>query len=240
MSRPVVHCITNAVTAARVADALAAAGADPILASGPEEVATIAAAADAVVLNCGTPSNERFAALGAAAAAARAAGRPLVLDPVGCGASPWRTAAIRALAAATPGAVVRGNAAEIAALAGRAGPALGGVRSLAAGPAELQALARAAHARFGGAVLVTGAGTDVLADPTGVCELAVDATVLGRVVGGGDVLSALVGAWLGRGLDAAAAVRGAHAAFAAAAAGAATRGPGGFWPAFLDGLAAGG
>jgi hydroxyethylthiazole kinase len=239
MSRPVVHCITNAVTATRVADALAAVGADPILASAPDEVAEIAGKADALVLNCGTPSAERFAAMRAAAREAHARGRPIVLDPVGCGASAWRTRCIRDLARDAAPDVVRGNAAEVAALAGVTdGPVLRGVRSDDAGPQALERIARSASAALRTVVLATGQGNDVAADGAAAHALTVDAAVLGHVVGAGDVLSAIIGAFLARGstpLDAALA---AHAAFAAAAHAAAGHGPGGFWPVFLDALAA--
>ncbi|MHB8631173.1 MAG: hydroxyethylthiazole kinase [Candidatus Limnocylindria bacterium] len=239
MSRPVVHCITNAVTAPRVADALAALGAEPILACAPDEVAQIARAAGALVLNCGTPSAERFATMRAAAREARAHGHPIVLDPVGCGASAWRTRCIRDLAAAAAPTVVRGNAAEVAVLAGVTdGPALRGVRSDDAEPELLERIARSASAALRAVVLATGQGTDVASDGSVAHGLTVDAAVLGHVVGAGDVLSAMIGAFLARGGAPLDATLAAHAAFAAAAGRAAGLGPGGFWPSFLDALAA--
>ena len=239
MSGPVIHCITNAVTATRVADALAALGAQPILAGAAEEVGEVAARADALVVNCGTPTGERFAALRAAAIAARTAARPIVLDPVGCGASAWRTRNIRDLAREAGPAIVRGNVAEVAALAGLAGgPALRGVRSAAAGPADLARIAAAASVSLHTVVLATDRGTDIAADGGAAERLTVDVPVLAVVVGAGDVLSAMAGAFLARGGTPLAAALAAHAAFAAAARDAGSAGPGGFWAAFIDALAA--
>jgi len=231
--------MTNTVTATRVADAVTALGADPTLATAPDEVVEVAGVADVLVLNCGTPSAERFAAMHAAARAARGGGHPIVLDPVGCGASAWRTERIRELARDATPDVVRGNAAEVAALAGiTGGPALRGIRSDGAGSETLERIARSASAALGTVVLSTGQGSDIAADGATVHVLAVDAAVLSHVVGAGDVLSAIVGVWLARGIKPIDAVLAAHAAFATAARAAAGQGPGGFWPRFIDALAA--
>lgn len=234
---PVVHCITNTVTATRVADAVAAMGASPILASAIDEVTDIAQAADALVLNCGVPSAGRFAAMRAAASAAHAAGCPIVLDPVGCGASLWRTASIRELARVAAPQVVRGNAAEVAALAEIAGPALRGVRSDDADRSAVHGIARSAAGALGTVVLATGPGNDALSDGTTDHALTVEGPALTHLVGAGDVLSALVGVFLARGHGPLAAALAAHGAFAAAARAASGSGPGSFWPAFTDALA---
>lgn len=239
MSGVIVHCITNVVTATRVADALAAIAVSPILASAPEEVGEIAAGAGALVLNCGTPTRERFAAMRAAAGSARDAGVPIVLDPVGCGASAWRTAAIRELARSAAPAVVRGNVAEVAALARIAEPpALSGVRAEPVDTDTLERVAGSASLTLSTVALVTGRGTDIVAARAETRRVEVDADTLDRVVGAGDILSALVGAFLARRRAPLAAALQAHAAFAAAASAARPRGPGSFWPAFLDALAA--
>lgn len=236
MSGAVVHCITNAVTAQRVADALAALGMQPIMASAVDEVAEVTRRSHALVLNCGTPTSERFDAMRAAAIEARAGAIPVVLDPVGCGGTEWRTRRIRQLGRDAAPAVVRGNAAEVAALADVAGPDLHGTRSDDPGGSVI-ALARAASAALETVVLATGHGCDAVARGETVRPLSVDAPVLDRVIGGGDVLSAIIGAFLARGSEPLAATIGAHRAFAAAARDAAAAGPGTFWPAFLDRLA---
>lgn len=235
MSAPVVHCITNFVTAERVADALAAAGAQPIFASALEEVTEIASRADALVLNCGTPSAERFVAMRVAAEAARGRELPIVLDPVGCGASAWRTRAIRELVGAIRPEIIRGSAAEIAALVDiDAGVALRGVSTV--GTADTEGLARAASARLGAVVVVTGA-RDAIACPTRSTARDATAFPYDRLVGAGDVLDALIALACVGEPDRMAAAAAGLTRFATAARHAGAAGPGSFWPAFLDGLA---
>lgn len=237
MSTKVVHCLTNTVTRARVADALAAIGVQPILAEDAAEVADVARRSDALLLNCGTPTEDRFAAMRAAADAARAAGVPVVLDPVGCGASAWRTERIRALMTAGI-RVVRGNVAEVASLASLAGaPALRGVSAPSVDADVTLRTGADASRALGTVVLVTGRGTDALAEKGEARPLTVAGDVLARVVGAGDVLSALVAAFCACGRAPLAAAAEAHATFAGAARAASVHGPGSFWPAFVDALA---
>lgn len=237
--RPLVHCLTNAVTAGRVADALAAAGALPIMASAAEEAEEVTAAADALLLNCGTPSEARWRAMRIAARVAAGRGIPVVLDPVGCASSAWRLARARELAAMTR-PIVRGNAAEVAALAGIPSSARPrGVTAVGATPAEVERVAAEAALALGTTVLVTGAA-DAVADGMRVASDGAASGAAASVVGLGDVLGALVAAcaavvaerfdaaWCARTLVAGAARR-------ASAGGA---GPGSFWGAFLDALGA--
>ncbi len=238
MTGPVVHCLTNDVSRERVAAVLAAIGAIPVMAGAMEEVADVAAKSAALLLDCGTPTAERFAAMRAAAASAREAGVPIVLDPVGCGLSTWRTAQIRDLSRASPPALVRGNIAEVAALAGIAGPPLVGVTAAEAAPDEAARVARGASASLGMTVLATGRGADAVADGARLAQLRLDVPVLDRIVGAGDVLSALVAAELAIGAEPFVAAQGAHGRFAAAARAAGALGPGSFWPRFIDAVGA--
>ena len=89
-ARPVIHEITNYVTAESCADAAQAAGASPVMADEPEEVIEITAGADALVLNLGTLSFNKQIAMERAAQAAKTKGIPVVLDPVGVMASTVR------------------------------------------------------------------------------------------------------------------------------------------------------
>ena len=108
---------TNVVSVDLMANALLAAGASPAMVASEEEAADFAAAhATAVLVNLGTLTPAALAGQHAAVGAAVAAGKPWVLDPVACGATPYRTAAAVALARRGP-ALVRGNASEVAALA---------------------------------------------------------------------------------------------------------------------------
>lgn len=116
--KPLVHCITNYVTATDTANILLAAGASPIMADDPAESAEITSSANALLINLGTPSENRIAAMECSCRAATVAGIPVVLDPVGVGASSFRADAVRRILSAGKVAVVRGNISELSALAG--------------------------------------------------------------------------------------------------------------------------
>ncbi|GGE15420.1 putative hydroxyethylthiazole kinase [Aureimonas endophytica] len=109
--KPRVHCLLNTVVQERVADGLTALGAVPSMTSSPEEVAEFAARADALLVNLGTLTAERRQATETGVQAARAAGRPWVLDPVKCDVSAVRLAFARKLLAERP-TIVKANEAE--------------------------------------------------------------------------------------------------------------------------------
>ena len=115
--RPLVQNITNYVAMTPSANVLLALGASPAMVHAVEEVEDFVAISDALAVNIGTLSPPWVAAMRAAAERAKALGKPWVLDPVGCGATPYRSAVAAELAALGP-AVIRGNASEILSLAG--------------------------------------------------------------------------------------------------------------------------
>src|SRR5712691_4844142 len=117
--KPLVHQITNYVVMNETANATLSLGALPVMAHAPQEVEEVAAVAGALVLNIGTLSEHWVEAMLLAGRAANRAGAPVVLDPVGAGATLYRTETARRLLEELDVSVVRGNAAEIATLAGR-------------------------------------------------------------------------------------------------------------------------
>ena len=117
--KPLVHQITNYVVMNETANATLALGALPVMAHAVEEVEEMASVAGALVLNIGTLSEHWIEAMLLAAKAANAAGVPVVLDPVGAGATRLRTETAKRILDEAEIAVVRGNAAEVATLAGR-------------------------------------------------------------------------------------------------------------------------
>ena len=123
--RPLVHQITNYVVMNETANATLALGALPVMAHAIEEVEEMASVAGALVLNIGTLSKLWIEAMLLAATAANRAGVPVVLDPVGVGATKLRTETANRLLGETEMAVVRGNAAEVA--TGVAAAELGGL-----------------------------------------------------------------------------------------------------------------
>ena len=153
--RPLVHNITNYVAMTVSANVLLALGASPAMVHAVEEVEDFVAISDALVINIGTLSPPWVEAMRRAAVTANAARKPWVLDPVGCGATPYRTSTAADIAAFRP-AVIRANASEIISLAGAAGEGPKGVDSTAGSDAALGA-ARALARRTGSVVAVTGA-----------------------------------------------------------------------------------
>jgi hydroxyethylthiazole kinase len=168
--RPLVHNITNYVAMSVTANVLLALGASPAMVHAAEEVEDFVALSDALVINIGTLSPPWVAAMRSAVARARALGKPWVLDPVGCGATPYRTQVAAQLAALGP-AVIRGNASEILSLAGQTDKAGKGVDSLS--PAEDATSAAAALARRTSAVVAVTGAVDYVID--GEIQVAIQA-----------------------------------------------------------------
>jgi hydroxyethylthiazole kinase len=233
--KPLVHQITNYVVMNETANATLALGALPVMAHAPQEVEEMAAAAGALVLNIGTLSEPWIHGMLLAGAAANRAGVPIVLDPVGAGATQYRTATARRLLDELEIAVVRGNAAEIATLAGQEAE-ISGVESMAAGGPEL---AEAAGRMLGCVAAVTGP-VDHVSDGQSHYAIANGHELLSAVTGTGCMATAMTGCFLAVQPDPLKAAAEALVAFGVAAedAAAAARGPGSFHAALYDALAA--
>jgi hydroxyethylthiazole kinase len=193
-SAPLVHNITNYVVMNNTANALLAVGASPAMVHAVEEVEEFVAISRALVINIGTLSPRWVEAMRLAAARARANDIPWVLDPVGAGATGYRTGVGAELARLGP-TVIRGNASEIMVLAGsdnRAGKGVDSAHSTddAIGPAL--ALARKTNA----IVAMTGV-VDYVTDGDRVVAIRNGHPMMARVTGLGCTASALVGAFVG-------------------------------------------
>ncbi len=116
-AKPVIHCITNYVTANDVANILLAAGASPIMADGVREAEEISRLSRGLVLNLGTLKETAVEAMVLAGRTAARLGHPVVLDPVGAGAASFRLETALRILREVPCTVIRGNASEIRALA---------------------------------------------------------------------------------------------------------------------------
>jgi hydroxyethylthiazole kinase len=161
---PLVHSITNLVVMNFNANALLAVGASPVMAHAHEEVRDMVGIAQALVLNIGTLEPAWISAMQVALQAARARGIPVVLDPVGAGATPYRNAALAELIRAGAPGILRGNASEIMSVAGLAA-ATRGVDS-AASTADASDAAAALARQLGAVVCVSGAD-DLVVDAAG-------------------------------------------------------------------------
>ncbi|WP_243074010.1 hydroxyethylthiazole kinase [Microbacterium sp. SS28] len=227
---PLTQCITNAVVTNFTANALLALGASPAMCDLPGEAWMFAGIAGGVLVNLGTPTAEQREA----AREAVCAGTPWVLDPVAVGVLPVRTALAAELVAAGP-AIVRANASEVLAVAGRAN----GGRGVDAtdDPDSAADAALELARRTGGVVAVSGA-VDLVTDGVDVVRVHGGSPLLTRITGGGCSLGAVMAAFLAVTSPLSAAVA-ASVVFAVASerAAAVAQGPGSFGVAFLDALA---
>jgi hydroxyethylthiazole kinase len=234
--KPLVHQITNYVVMNETANATLALGALPVMAHAPQEVEEMVALAGALVLNIGTLSDHWIEAMLAAGRAASEHGTPVVLDPVGAGATSYRTDTARQILDGVDVTVVRGNAGEIATLAGVEAE-VRGVESIAAGeePADL---AREAAQALGCVTAVTGP-VDHVSDGENGLAVANGHELLGTVSGTGCMSTAITGCFLAVRPDAPLeAAAEALAAFGVAGedAAVAARGPGSFHVGLYDAL----
>ncbi len=241
---PLVQCITNTVVQQFSANVLLAAGASPAMLDHEADAAQFARIADGILVNFGTATSHQLLAADAATAAAAESSTPWVLDPVSYGGVAHRTVHIRRLADSGP-TCIRGNASEIAALAG-AGAGGRGIESTDEVDAILDHAARLALDT--GAIIAASGPRDAILgadaddpDRLVLARVADGSHLMPLVVGTGCSLAALTAGYLGAAPsveDRFAAVVTAHAHFAAAGTLAARTAdaPGSFAVAFLDAL----
>jgi hydroxyethylthiazole kinase len=236
-TRPLVHQITNYVVMNETANATLALGALPVMAHAREEVEEMVALAGALVINIGTLSEPWIESMLAAGKAASAGRVPVVLDPVGAGATRLRTETARRILEEVDVTVLRGNAGEVATLVGVEAE-VRGVEAIGSGAAPAE-IAREAARRFGCVASVTGA-IDHISDGEATVAVENGHELLAAVTGTGCMASALTGCFLaGKPAEPLAAAAEALAAFGVAAEDAAVgaRGPGSFHVALYDALA---
>jgi hydroxyethylthiazole kinase len=184
-NHPLVYHLTNEVAMTEQAHVALAVGASPVMSRCAEEALDFAALADATLVNIGTPSAGSLALFEKAAQSAGRAGRPVVLDPVGYGATAFRTRLAEALLEQGNIAVVKGNASEICLLAGQDGFVRGVDRGIAPDPAQ--------------AVLELAESRNVIAAATGEVDWVSDGIRVWSVLGGHPLLESFSGSgcWLG-------------------------------------------
>ena len=195
-TNPLVMCVTNRVTAQRVADLTLAAGASPAMIDNPAEVPGFASISSAVYVNAGLHTSQ-IAALDALKSMNA---RPrLVLDPVGYGASAYRNAVIQDFLDRFPPSVIKGNSNEICGLVGA--EASGQGVDSAAGTANAIEPALALSRRHGQCVVCVSGDHDVIVQARDgaadlVCRVVGDTPMMAKVTGTGCALGAVVAAFL--------------------------------------------
>ncbi|WJY26958.1 MULTISPECIES: hydroxyethylthiazole kinase [Sporosarcina] len=192
-SSPLVHCMTNIVVANFQANGLLALGASPIMADSAEEASDIAALASCTLLNIGTLDPQKIEAMLIAGKSARAAGNPLILDPVGAGATPYRKRTAERLLQELDITMIRGNAGEIAALANIEWKSKG--VDAGSGDTDITEAARRAAKAHNCLVAVTG-DDDIITDGVRTIRISGGHPMMTATTGTGCLLSAICGAFL--------------------------------------------
>lgn len=233
---PLVHQITNYVTVNDCANMTICFGASPVMSHAPEDVVDMIKIAGVLVLNIGTLDENQIEGMLAAANGAKKCGIPIVLDPVGAGATPYRTQTAERFMNEFPIAVVKGNAGEISTLAGVSATVRGvDSGSISGDPKET---ARRYAKEYGCTVVISGA-EDIVSDGKRVVGILNGVPMMGRISGTGCMASAVCGAFTAvtdpmDGCIAAMTALGIAGEEAAQTA----KGPGSFKPAFFDAAAA--
>lgn len=250
-TRPLVHVVTNFVVMNQTANALLALGASPMMSWADQDAAYMSGVSDALCINTGTPVPERISVMKSLMVLAGDAGKPVVLDPVGAGAGPFRTDIARELCALAPAKIIRGNPSEICALAAGHLSTKGVDSGISPEQAReiltrhgrpdrnADALPSGATALLGSAsALVVSGKTDMVMGTGKMVRIANGAELMGAVTGTGCMLSAICAAFYAvaeNGFDAAVAGV-AVAGIAGELASARVAGPGFFLPHFMDSL----
>lgn len=233
LQAPLVQNITNFVAMNIAANVLLAAGASPAMVHAPEEADEFIAIASSLTINIGTCDSAWADAMLVAARAAKAIGKPWVLDPVAIGATSFRRTLCIKLLAANP-TIIRGNASEILALAGVGGASKG--VDATDGVNEAESAATQLAKQQNAIVAVTGP-VDFVTDGNSAWRIEGGHALMPRITALGCSLTALIGAYLAV-ADPAEATLAAllHYAVAGEIAGEQAQGPGSFQVAFLDAL----
>lgn len=210
---PLVHNITNYVTVNDVANILLACGASPIMSDEPEDVEDITSICGGLNINIGTLNSRTITSMLLAGKKANQLGHPVVLDPVGAGASRLRTDTAFRLLRDVKFTVIRGNISEIKTLASGAGTTKGVDADVADKVTEENldsavAFAKAFAAQTSAVIAITGA-IDIVADAEKAYCIRNGNAMMSSITGTGCQLSALTAAFVtanpGHPLEAAAA-----------------------------------
>ncbi|HBX87924.1 MAG TPA: hydroxyethylthiazole kinase [Marinilabiliaceae bacterium] len=189
---PLIHNITNYVVMNNTANAMLSIGASPVMAHSKDEVADMTAIASALVINIGTLDAEWVEAMLIAGKTALAKSIPMILDPVGAGATPYRLEVCKQLIEQCKPSIIRGNASEIMSLSS-IHTATKGVDSIDSSDKALNSARELAKQT--GAVLVISGERDYITDGTRVETVDNGSPMMARVTGLGCTASAIVAAF---------------------------------------------
>lgn len=190
---PLVHNITNIVVANYVANGLLAVGGSPIMSNALEEMDELAAICSAVAINIGTLTAEQVQSMLASGKAANTHNTPVLLDPVGVGATRFRRATVKQLLADIQFAAIRGNAGEMATLAGVDWQAKG--VDAGSGEGNIHHIAKTVATQYQTVAVVSGA-VDVISDGTQIVEIHNGTPLFPHITGSGCLHGAVCAAFM--------------------------------------------
>ncbi|MCQ2526575.1 MAG: hydroxyethylthiazole kinase [Lachnospiraceae bacterium] len=197
--KPLIHNITNYVTANDCANILLACKASPIMAEAEQEVEEVTSICDGLSINIGTLVENKIPAMLKAGKRANELGHPVVLDPVGAGVSEFRTKAAHELINQVHFDVIRGNLSEIRALVSGVGSSRGvdtdGQDEIVNDIGAIADFAGKVAGALDTIVVVSGA-TDIVADADRVYAVSNGHNMMSRVTGCGCMLSSITAAFL--------------------------------------------
>ena len=189
---PLIHNITNYVVMNPTANALLSIGASPVMAHEPKEMEEMVSIASALVINIGTLSERWIEAMHIAGKTAKSKGKPIILDPVGAGATSLRTDTTKSLIEEVNPQVIRGNASEILAVA-KAEMSTKGVDSTAKADEAIN-VAKELAKNTKSIVSISGK-TDYITDGTTLHKVENGHPLMGKITGPGCTATALTAAF---------------------------------------------
>lgn len=190
--KPLILNVTNDVTMDFIANGVLSAGASPVMSKAEEEMEDLIRIASSVVINLGTLDEKFIRLCERVAHIANQMNKPIILDPVGAGASRYRTETSIKLLKQYQISIVRGNASEILALSGQAGNTKG-VESTAKSDAVIDN-AKSVSQHYSVAVLTSGK-KDVIVEGDRVEIFERGSALMPMITGSGCLLSAIVGSF---------------------------------------------
>lgn len=201
---PLVHSITNYVTVNDCANIVLACGGAPIMADDSNEVEEIISICNALVINIGTLNERTVAAMIKAGKKANRLGRPVILDPVGAGASSLRTNTVFKLLREVQFSVIRGNVSEIKTIDSGSGTTKGVDADISDAISEntldqMIAFAKALSEKTGAVIAITGA-IDIVADSQKALVIRNGHPMMSRITGTGCMLTTVIGSYCGANL----------------------------------------
>lgn len=195
-NQPLIHSMTNMVTIHDMANALIAIGASPMMAVEIKEVGEIQSFSKALILNTGTLTEDKVEAMLVAGRQANENNLPLVLDPVGAGATRFRSDAVHHLLAELDVTLIKGNAGEIAHLAGVDWQSKG--VDAGQGSADLNEMTQRLAQEYTCLVGLTGE-VDVISNGQDIIHVKNGHPLMSQMTGSGDMLGHVCAAFLAAG-----------------------------------------